>query len=375
MTQDNRGITGNNLSINAIEEGLRGLPTDIARPEFREQLREDLRARAAQVLSPVGRREARRRGCRKAPVWRRLAAVAGMAAMLAVAAIAGTQAYDRYQIARLPKLPPTSQKLVGAGGQNSAVKEVNFTLATPLPSVPRKVRTYAPKLPRYTLAEAEQIAARLGVPGPAEDMERMWRFTDRPDEPWEGHLVDVQQPEPRVTYFNYEPATGPAVDEQQAVAAAKAFLQQAGLPYAADSVSVRLMKDRPEYEIHLIQRLGGYDAFGFETYIWVHRLGGAVASSFTTRVSYEPGLFYPIKTPAQAFEDLKHQEIFSEHERINVRIDSIRLAYYNFPRMNVPAEQTMMQPIYVFSGVDNYGEPFEAYVPAVPGQFIEPPQD
>lgn len=361
------------LALKTAAEALRRMPPAAARPEFRAALRESLYANARETLTPLGMRRARRRGSAAGGDARLILIVAGLAAAATIV-LAGPTVYDRYQTARLPKLPAAIQEQVGAGGRYSAVKKASYTLNTELPPSPAKLRVYAPKLQPYALSEAEQIARALGFSGQLTDMGIGWRTEDTPvaGSPELGRLLDVDKTEARVTYNDYRAHSGALVSDSQAIAAAKSFLQQAGLPYSADAVSAQLLPDRPQYEVQLTQRLSGYDALGFQSHVWLSRAGGAVVSAYFVRVAYASGLAYPIKTAAQAFDDLKTETVYAEHEQISVRIDSVRLAYYDFPRMNLPTEQTVMQPVYVFTGVDNYGQPFEAMVPAVPVEFRLP---
>ncbi|MHB0886517.1 MAG: hypothetical protein ACYC41_11635 [Bacillota bacterium] len=372
------------LELSEVEETLARLPKAQARPEFREDLHRQLyeraagrapadRAAAQTTLGSRRERREHREPRRASSSWKTLAAAAAIAVVLAGGVSGGLRLNEQRRLEALPKLPFATQELVGAGGRYSAVKEATYELATPLPTAPRKASAFAPKLAQFSRDEAQALGDALGFKTPLALIPGEYRFEEPVGSPELGRLVEISTWEARVGYNDYaEPSPGAAVlTQDQAVAAARAFADRLKLPYKAGTVVVTLQADRDQYEVQFIESLAGRQALGFQTRVWVHRRGGGIASFYFVRVGYEPVGDYPIITAAQAFEKLKTQTVYAEHDRIAVRLDRVELVYYNYPSQNVPTEDTRMQPTYVFSGTDNYGQPFEALVPAVNPEYVQ----
>jgi hypothetical protein len=74
---------------------------------------------------------------------------------------------------------------------------------------------------------------------------------------------------------------------------------------------------------------------------------------------------YPLKTPAQAWEELKAGKAFVANLGNNQKEITIRRVYLAYFESNQPQEY--LQPIYVFEGDNN----FVAYVPAITNQWTE----
>ena len=82
---------------------------------------------------------------------------------------------------------------------------------------------------------------------------------------------------------------------------------------------------------------------------------------------------YPIKTPQQAWDEMRAQNLVAYSELTgdldSVTITSVSLAYFDDPTY-----QAYLQPIYVFSGVGKVGQQegeFITYVSAVSADWVE----